>query len=142
VLADRARYRRVLDAAKRPELLDALQKGTPLATAVDFVGIDPDLVSDLAERPEIRKAIAARRIELQGKLMSPEKGERDGALAELERQHGWRRPPSITVEDRFADVIERFREVAAPEAYAVLHGILVQSGETAAERRRKRRDSK
>lgn len=136
---DRALERRARAAAANPELIEALEAGAPLPTALDLLGLDRDLASALADRPEVRTAIARRAIHLQDQLGHEEKGKRDAALIELERVHGWRKPNAETVAEKFHAMLTEFAE-KHPDAYALFHTIIVREGETAAQKRKKRRD--
>jgi hypothetical protein len=136
---ERALERRARAAAANPELLQALEAGAPILTSLDLLGIDRDLASALAERPEVRRAVARRAIALQDQLSHEDKGKRDAALIELERIHGWRKPNAQTVEEKFDDALTEFRGVN-PEGHAQLHAILMREGENAAQKRKRKRD--
>jgi hypothetical protein len=135
-----ALQRRARDAAGNPDLIAALEAGAPLATALDLLGIDRDLVGALADRSEVRTAIARRAIQLQDQLSHEEKGKREAALIELERVHGWRKPNAQTVDEKFNDALDEFRTVD-PEGHARLYAILAREGETAAQKRKRKRET-
>lgn len=139
------RVRRLM-AKHGPDLLARLRTGTPLRTALAALLLPPDVEDDLAARADVKAALASREESLRAQLADPDRGRRDAAIYELETLHGWRRPGTTTVEQRFGSILERFREWvrANPDAKAAttfnaLRDLLVDKKETAAERRRNRR---
>lgn len=138
--ADRVRY---LMRKHGPDLLAKLEAGTPLRTALAALQVSPELEDDLSGRADVRAALARREEHLRAQLGDADKGKRDAALVQLKLLFGWREPGSTTVEQRFGAVLNRYREWCISNGHAavfnVLHDLLHERKETAAEQRRARR---
>jgi hypothetical protein len=129
-----------------PDLLAKLEAGTPLRTALAALQLPADVEGDLADRADVRAALARREEHLRAQLADPDRARRDAALIELRTLHGWREPGTTTVEQRFGAVLDRFREwvqsnpdAKAATTFNALAALLANKKETAAEKRRARR---
>lgn len=147
-MADSSRARRLRTIMHKhgPALLAHVEAGTPLRTALAALQMPADVEGDLADRADVRAALARREEALRAQLSNPERHLRDAALVELKMLHGWREPGTTTVEQRFGAVLDRFREWVRgnPEArsaatFNALAEMLSSKKETAAEKRRARR---